>query len=381
MKEHYKTFKKESLELIASELERLRVEFDEDKEYSKDELSELIVRAEKDHQKLSEWLKEAGDQLRELWNGGDPPDQKAINDGYHLIQKSISARKGSKPEITIEKVEEISEFAFDIDNRVEKYCGHRFTYYRPQFGGMEISRALENTLNLRINDSFLKYEAFFAASSATFLHLLRNTCSTSVGLLSRLILSRSLFETAIHNYFIIFKLNAIAIRIKTKQTEKSIEEIELFNNQFLKGMYGSKSPVVGPEAPIPYNILTCIECLKKNPIAFLTYEFANEFYGHLCDFTHPNYLMRYALSNVEPAKGDYFSYEIVIDKSFEGKSKAPQLIETLLNTIYYSLILINESFQMIEETRELLNNKNQETFGDDSNKKFNMITGDAWKKK
>lgn len=380
MKKHYEIFKTESQELIASELERFKVDFDDAKDYTKEELSDVIVRAEKDHQKLSGWLKDAGDQLREFWKGGDPPNQKAINEGYHLIQKMISERKGTKPSLTIEKIEEISEFAFEIDQRIEKYCSHRFTYYRPQFGEMEISGAKENTLNLRINDSFLKYEAFFAASSATFIHLLRNTCNTSVGLLSRLILSRSLIESAIHNIFIILKLNGIANRIKAKQTETSIEEIELFNNQFLKGMYGSKSPIAGSDAPIPYNILTCLECFKKSPIDFFTYEFLIEFYGHLCDFTHPNYLMRYTLSSIKPARGDYFSYEVEIDKSFEGKSKAPQLIETLINTISYSLILIDRSFQLIEETRELLNTKNQDIFGDKKRKRFNMITGDAWKK-
>jgi len=374
MKDIYIKFQEDCLNLFKEEQERLKIDFDPTKQYSLEELSDLISYTERDHNKIQEWLKYAGDQLRELWQDGDPPNQEGINEGYKLLATKISERKGGPLHFDESNIESIAKKANQFDERCENYCNQRFTFYRPEFGNKIVGEDGNNTINLRIDDAYLKYEAFFGASLSTFCHLLRNVCKSEIGFLSRMILSRALIEVSIHNLFVIRKLNGISNRIEKIEPDKAIEEIELFKNHFLRGMFGTKSPETSDEFPDPYNIFTCMDGFKKEPLGELTHEKLLHFYEHLCDYTHPNYLMRNVLSEVGPAKGDYFSYEVFIDKTFEGKQKAPQIFHYLLQAIDISIEILEASFVTKEETRKLLDKKNV------SNKEkyqSNWITGRA----
>lgn len=359
----YRNFNTYCIELFEAENERLKVEFDESKNYDKWEISTLISNAERDIDKTQEWLKLASSKLKELWGGGDTEDQNAINEGYKLIATLISERKGGPLQFDKTDINDLTKEIEKLDKRCQEYCDNRFTFFRPQYGNIVVGEEGSNTINLRIDDAYLKYEAFFGASLSTFCHLLRNVCNSDNGFLSRMILSRSLIEVAIHNLFIIRKLNSIANRIEKVNADKAIEEIELFKNHFLKGMFGTKSPELPDGTPDPYHIFTCLDALKKKDANGITHDDLKEFYEHLCDFTHPNFLMRNVMCEIGPAQGDYFSYQVFIDKSFEGKERAPRIFHYLLTALRYSIELIKVSFDEKEQTRQLLNKKNLENKG------------------
>lgn len=372
MNKLYSRFRDDCLDLFKSESERLKIDFDAEKDYDKWQLSDIISGGERDLDKAQDWYALVSTELKELWGSGDPKDQKDLNEGYKLIATLISNKKGGPLHFNESDIESTIKNIVRVDQRCSEYCDQHFTFYRPQYGGMVVGEGGKNTINLRIDDAYLKYEAFFGASLSTFCHLLRNVCNPEVGFLSRMILSRSLLEVAIHNLFIIRKLNGIAKRVEKFGIEKSITEIELFKKQFLKGMFGTKSPEMGEGTPDPYHVFKCMDSLKKANVGKITYDKLFKFYEHLCDYTHPNYLMRTVLCEIGPAKGDYFSYQVFIDKSFEGKEKAPKIFHYLLNAINISAEIIETAFTEKEETRLLLNTKNlenKETFS------FNKATG------
>lgn len=364
----YENFKSDALSLLSQEAERLSLDFNFEKDYSKEELSELLVSPEKDIEKLRIWLDEVKWRLRALWNGGDPPNQDALNTAYFMLSTLICERKGGPLAIDEQKIKALSVDLSDIDKRCAIFCRQRFTFYKPRYGEKVVPK---NTINLRIDDTFLKFRAFFAASISSFIHILRNVCDADVGFLSRMILSRSLLEVAIHNLFVVRKLHSIAKQIGNENENRSIEILERFRNVFYRGMFGTTSPLEPTSTDKPYNILTCLQFLEKEPINDLPYKKLSENYEHLCDFTHPNLLMRRSLSDIVSAKGDVFCDEVLIDITHKGKSKSPENLKHLVTSLECCVILMNTAFTEKAQLRQLLDEK---SLSNKDEHHFNKVT-------
>lgn len=245
----YKKFETEALGLLIREEQRLLINFNFEKDYSEEELSDLLVSAEKDVDKLGIWLDELKWRLRAIWNAGSPPNQESLNIAYFMLASVICERKGGPLEINEQRIKKLTIDITNIDKICTSYCRQRFMFYKPQFGEKVVPK---NTINLRVDDTFLKFRAFFAASLSSYIHILRNVCDSNGGFLSRMILARALLEVAIHNLFVVRKLLKIAKQVETEDEKKSIENLERFRNVFYRGMFGTKSP------------------LEKNPILSLS---------------------------------------------------------------------------------------------------------------
>jgi len=369
MEEHYIKFRDSLYELFNLEKERLKVEFEEGKNYTESELSDIISYAEKDLYKASEWFQEVSKDLRELWNGeSSAANQDELNAAYKLIATKISIRKGGPLKFEPKEIDNLTKLIIEFDKEFSTVLKCRFTFLRSQFSSKVVGLDGDTTINLRIEDAISKCWSFFGSSLASFIHLLRNCSNSNTGLLSRLILSRALFEIAIHNIYITRKLKRITIQIEGITDDKSIEKLELFNNHFLSGMFGSKSPETDGNFPNPFNILTCIKEIQKESIGEYNFEIINEFYSHLCDYAHPNYLMRNSICEVGPAKGDAFSYEVFIDKEATGDFNANKIFHYLLQAINYSVEIFKTSFDEMNETFDKL-------------KEINKIKGAIYQKK
>jgi len=160
-----------------------------------------------------------------------------------------------------------------------------------------------------------------------------------------------------HTFYLSRRINDISSRIKDFPADKSIRELEIFRNQFVKGLFGNSTLNVDPDGPKPYNILTCMQILKSDSGWDFTFEEIEKIYGILSDFAHPNFAMRSSVVGLGPAPGDYFSYEVFIDQAFAGDSRSPEIFHHLLNAIEISVQLINGAYGLKEVTREALNKK------------------------
>jgi len=375
MEKLYKAFLQESQEFLKQEIERLSYEFDPKKDYTENDLLNLFYgERHKDLIGAQIWNQLVTKTLTKRWGSLNPPNQQGINIAYLDLLKLKSSRKGTLPNFNTKDLEHLFELIKKIDKFSLHYCSQKITFLQPQYGMINIGDN-EATLIIRIDDTYLKCETFFSASLATFTHLLRNICNPKGGILSRIILSRTLLEVSIHNLFIIRKLHGIVYRIRNKEIAKSIKELNLFANQFSKGMFGSKSPQIEDNSPIPYNIMSCFECLKKKPVEHITYEYTINLYDHLCDFAHPNYLMRNMLMDIEAARGDYFSYELLIDKSFEGRIKGGEFFECLIESIKSSIFIIKQASKEKEQIRIILNEKAKKYKKVYNEFSFNDVTG------
>lgn len=369
MEKHYLNFKESVYTLFSEEKERLKVEFEEGRDYTEMELSSIISLAEKDLDKAGEWYKEVSKDLRKLWKGeGSPADQNDINEAYKLIATKISIRKGGPLNFKLEDIDALIELLIDFDSEFDKLLKQRFTFLKNQFAPLIVGLDGDTTINLRIDNATSKCRSFFGSSLASFLHILRSCTNPEIGLLSRLMLSRALFEIAIHNIYITRKLKRITNQIKGRSNAEAIEKLELFNNHFLRGMFGTKSPETDETFPNPFNILTCIQEVEKENIGQFDYETLNYFYAHLCDYAHPNYLMRNLICEVGPAKGDYFSYEVFVDKDATGNFNASQIFHYLLQSLNISINIFKQSSEEMKTTFEEL-------------KKINDEKGDAYREK
>jgi len=369
MQEYYNKFKESLHKLYNEEEERLKVQFEEDKNYTEFDLSDLISYAERDIDKAGDWYQEVSKDLRELWNGeGSPADQEEINKAYKLIATKISNRKGGPLNFEVKEIDELIDLLIDFDQEFSKVLKYKFTFLKSQFATKVVGLDGDTTINLRIDNATSKCWSFFGSSLASFVHLLRNCCNAEIGLLSRLILSRALFEIAIHNIFITRKLERITNQIEGISDEEAIQKLELFNNHFLRGMFGTKSPETDGSFPNPFNILTCIQEIEKRNIGEFDYETINDFYSHLCDYAHPNYLMRNLICEVGPAKGDYFSHEVFVDKEATGDFNASKIFHYLLEAINYSTKILKTSYEEMNVTFSKL-------------KEINRIKGEIYQKK
>jgi len=364
MDKHYLNFKESVYALFSEEKERLKVEFEEGRDYTEMELSSIIssiTLAEEDPDKAGEWIKEVLRELRELWKGeGSPADQNEINEAYKLIATKISIRKGGPINFKLEDIDALIELLIDFDSEFDKLLKQRFRFLKNQFASRIVGLDGDTTINLRINNATSKCWSFFGSSLASFLHMLRSCTNPEIGLLSRLMLSRALFEIAIHNIYIIRKLKRITNQIKGKSDAEAIEKLELFNNHFLRGMFGSKSPETGEAFPNPFNILTCIQEVEKENIGEFDFKTLNDFYSHLCDYAHPNYLMRNLICEVGPAKGDYFSYEVFVDKNATGNFNASRMFHYLLQSLNISIKTFKKSSEEMKIIFEELKKINDE---------------------
>lgn len=361
MKEHYSKFKDSVYALFSEEEERLKIEFDEGRDYTEIELSSIIGLGERDLDKAEEWYQEVSEELRELWKGqGSPENQNDINEAYKLIATKISIRKGGPLKFGIKEIDELIESIVDFDDEFDKILNQRFTFLKNQFASKIVGLDGDTTINLRIDNATSKCRSFFGSSLASFLHILRSCTTSEIGLLSRLMLSRALFEIAIHNIYITRKLKRITDQIKDKSDAEAIEKLELFNNHFLRGMFGTKSPETDAAFPNPFNILTCIQEVEKENIGAFDYETLNNFYAHLCDYAHPNYLMRNLICEIGPAKGDYFSYEVFVDKEATGNFNASRMFHYLLQSLNYSIRIFKQSSEEMKITFTELQKINDE---------------------
>lgn len=366
--ELYKKFETEALGLLVEEEQRLSLNFSFEKDYSEEELSDLIVSVEKDIDKLAIWLDEVKWRLRALWNAGNPPNQEYLNTAYFMLSSVICERNGGPLDINQQRIKKLIKDISDLDDKCTSFCRRRFMFFKPRFGEKVVPK---NTINLRIDDTFLKFQAFFAASLSSFIHLSRNVCDSRSGFLSRMILARSLLEVAIHNLFVVRKLHKIAKGIGNENEGKSIESLERFRNVFYRGMFGTTSPLISGSDDKPFNILTCLQFLEKETIDNLPYITLSQTYEHLCDFTHPNLLMRNALSEVVSAKGDVFCDEVLIDIAHTGAEKSPQNLKYLIYALECCVVVMKTAFLETTQIRKLLNEKN---LLNKENGQFNAVT-------
>lgn len=370
--DHYRSFFEECIDLFHSENERLKVRYDSNKNYSEKDLSDLISNSSPDDFIYApEWYSQISDELEKVWGGRSPKGQSDLNEAYKLLAIKVSERDGGPLYFEEKDIIYLTGKMCDVDDRCEAYCKHRFTFFRPDLGAMNIGDDKEKTLNLRIDDACLKYEALFGANIATFCHLLRSVCKPSVGMLSRIILSRSLLELVLHTYYISRRIHAISLKIISLSAEKSIEELNVFKNQFIKGLFGNSTLNINSESPKPYNILTCMQIIESDAEMECTYEEVEKTYGILSDFSHPKFAMRSSVIGLGPAPGDYFSYELSVDQAFTGDGRSAEVFHHLLNSINISIKIISRSFDLKESTRIKLNEKNLQYR---TSLQFNQIT-------
>ena len=369
----YEEFESDALSLYETETTRISLKFDPAANYTQDQLMDAMREfAGNDIESTGERYTHLSTILPDTV--GQNPTQDELNKMYRLVQEEIQRQERDGPLYGIDDIKRVANSAKELDEIISSYLSETFTFYKPRFSKIEFENDPGSSLNLLINDSYLKFECFIGTSLATLGHVLREVCNPRQGFLSRVILARTLFEIALHQLFLVRKLLSLTVRVKSKEIRTSYDEFLSFGNLFARGMYGSKSPYRQnhTNSADPYNIRTCIECLK-NPAGELTIEEAKDFYGHLCDFAHPNLGMRSLLFELQQSKGDYFSTEVKIDRSLECRQHVAYQNDVILHCVEIVHTLISCALREKETVRENMNDKNIQTFGE-GNIRFNSIT-------
>lgn len=240
------------------------------------------------------------------------------------------------------------------DDKISRFCEGKFTFLRPNFGNKSVG---SNTVNLRIDDAYLRLEAIVALNLATANHLLRESCNPKTSFLLRLIAARTLLEVLFACLYVVSILKKLAVDIEHSNDLDVVNKIEEKRDLLSRAMLGSRSPYTSDEFPNGIHIDDCRRYLKKmNTID--NFEDLENLYDHLCDYTHPNYSMKSIFSEVLPASGDNFSYEIKIDPTFSGIEKSQAHFHHLMNSLEFSAGLVDRILEDKELAKAAFNRRN-----------------------
>ncbi len=367
----YDEFEADSLALYRESSELRALQFDPNKDYTQQQLTDAIFEFVGDGRNMSDRYAIISEAIFSKIES--EPTQSELNQMYRGVQELLQSEKGSGPVYDEGQISQIANAARSLDAFITSYLEASFAFYKPEYGNILFEANPSASLNLLINDSYLKFECFIATSLATLGHLLREVCNPAQGFLARVILGRSLFESAIHQLFLTRKFSSLAVCIEKKDFAASHNELSRFREMFARGMCGTGSPYVPTADPSkPFNILSCMECLDKNEAFWVTPKLAKEFYSHLCDFAHPNLGMRSLFFEFGAVPGDFYSVAIKIDRSMHGRLHAATQNDILLRCVSIVHTVIECALDEKETTRHLLNQKNVQTFG--TKRRFNAIT-------
>lgn len=368
----YDDFESNAIDLYEREIERVSLKFDPERDYPMDELMDAMG------QYAGNEIEKTGQRYLKLVellpkNISAEPTQAEINRMYEIVQRQIHKEVGKKPYFAHEEIAELAEQARKLDSFITDYLDQSFGFYKPIYGNRSYTDNSDASLNLLVNDSYLKFECFFATSLASLAHMLRQVCDINQGFIARIILARSMFEIALHQLFIVRRVRSLTERTKNLSKEKCFDEFLAIKNIFSRGMWGTKSPFCPSQdnRVDPYNILTCFDCLKR-PAGELNREYAENYYAHLCDFAHPNLGMRSLLFDLRPMPGDYFSTEIDIDRSLTCRQHVASQNDMILHAVEITYVLIETALEEKEIVRENMNDRNLKIF--DGKIRFNKIT-------
>jgi len=367
----YQPLKAELARLLAEEEQRLAPEFDPSENYTLDDLSALV----RDHALLHD-IYDAADaygtvrlELEKVLPRDRSPNGEEIRAAYELIANLKSARLGRLPANDKEDLERLVSGLDRVDRAACEHLSRQFMYYSDRFSSTGEQLSSDRALSFTINDAFLRFECFFASSLASILHLMRETSTTTNGVLARIVLCRSTMESALLLRFVTYKFQRLADQIETTSFEKALERFESFPRLYLRAMYGSGLP---DAADKPHHVNDCIKSLPTNASSATNRSSIQATYDLLCDYAHPNLSMRELLVDFGPTPGDYFTTSMWVDESLTGESKQALLIDILVTALTPVVALVDEAIDLREQAREMLNDKNVSTF--DGKLLFNGVT-------
>jgi len=321
-------FRDEALACTEKELKRTWPRYDPSKNYCEEDFSDLLFSCGKGTETIQFCNEKLADILSRLPNR-QAPKQYEINLAFREFQEAVSKFKGGTPKYTDKDISSLIQQTRNTVFELYKFTAFPHRIFKDQYGTKTFDNADDVSLSLRIDDSYLKINMFVACNSTIFLQLLRAVCDPSISFLARIITARSNFEVALHTLQLVERLDSAANRAERKLAQGALAELEPFVNQYLRSIDGTRSPLNDTDEQIPaYNVLDCFNALGKKGSD--DRDDAEKFYGHLCDFAHPNAGMRNLLTKRELVPGDYFSWQYKLDYSHLGNSRLDQNIALLL---------------------------------------------------
>lgn len=349
--------------------------FDCEKDYSLDDVTELNHSLYRGIgvQETADIAARALEIARSIYPSDREPTQAELNELYGAIAALKLERLEAPPQTPLDDIQTLVNKLDSVDSDVCEYLAGQFVFYSDGFT-FKNEDLPDRTLNFVVNDSFLKFECFFAAASAATLHLMREVAENGRGFLARVVLSRSMLECALQLHFVTKKFLGLASRIENKQSKTSLQEFEMFPLMFQKAMFGSSNPD-NPDLEDPYHINSCLDALPSDVDSTIDQARVKHLYDQLCDYTHPNFGLRSVLIDFKQNPSDYFTTMTVIDESLSGQMKRSRLIDLVPAAYLPTVGLFEASFQMLEEIRERLNGANVQAFGDAT--RFNKVTSPA----
>lgn len=283
-----------------------------------------------------------------------------LNLFHEKIQTYTALKKGKSLLYKPDELRSIIDEINSIDERIVQFSQRRLHFFKPQFSQVRYSDRDSSNVSLLIHDTQMKLACFMGASFASSLHLIRDNTNLHTGFLSRVILSRSLLESCVHQLFVLRKINKLLSRIRNSEPKKTASELDLIPSLLQKSMYGTASPIHDTDQTVPgHHINKCIGTLDE-PVNRISKHIFEEHYAHLCDFTHPNLGMRALMLDILPnAPGDYFCSAVKIAPDFGFSCKDPTQSDLLIRSLYMASTLLTESFNIYRDVQSQLTEKEQ----------------------